>query len=230
MSRLLIRIGLFPLLLALPATAITAAPAASPPTTQLFISPAGEPFRAGPAEPYPVATWFGGADRDGDGKLTSTEFALDFSRFFATLDVDQSKSLSREEVKRYEDVIAPEVRTGSFGSIDWNGGQGATQSRGTMRNFVLAQVQTDDLSAKVPQIFYRRDPSFARGGGRYGILDIPEPVAAMDSDFNGIVSVVEMIGAAQRRFRLLDPKSRNYLLLAELPQTYAQRIAKGRRR
>ena len=41
----------------------------------LFISPAGEPFRAGPTEPYPVAAWFAGADKNGDGRVSADEWA-----------------------------------------------------------------------------------------------------------------------------------------------------------
>src|SRR6185312_9663402 len=57
-------------LAALVAAALTAAAAAAQPPVpeppqpeQLFISPAGQPFRAKPGEPYPVAQWFAQADK-----------------------------------------------------------------------------------------------------------------------------------------------------------------------
>ena len=36
---------------------------------QVFIAPSGEPFRVAGDAPYPVAQWFSGADKNGDGKL-----------------------------------------------------------------------------------------------------------------------------------------------------------------
>ncbi|MEI9891976.1 MAG: EF-hand domain-containing protein, partial [Caulobacteraceae bacterium] len=63
--------------------AIRRVPAGPPQRASLFVSPAGEPFRAGPGEPYPVAVWFRLADADGDGKLTRDEFVADAARFFS---------------------------------------------------------------------------------------------------------------------------------------------------
>jgi hypothetical protein len=53
---------------------------------QVFISPAGEPFRAPPDQPYPVANWFQLADRNHNGRVDRQEFVLDFERYFAVLD------------------------------------------------------------------------------------------------------------------------------------------------
>lgn len=232
MSRLSYQLGLLHALLAAPALATAAVPSDSgvaPLPTQLFIAPSGEPFRAGPGEPYPVAAWFAGADRNHDGKLTDGEFVTDAARFFDTLDLDHDQRLTGDEIKHYENDIAPEVRSGDFSEIDWNAG-GATASGSRRPRLGLMQVDTDDLQAHVPETWNRKRPDYASGGGMYGIINIPEPVVGMDSDLNGIVTNNEMRAAAQRRFTLLDTKEQNYLLLADLPETYAQRHSKARKR
>ncbi|MEO7814303.1 MAG: hypothetical protein ABIR87_02540, partial [Sphingomicrobium sp.] len=116
-----------------------------------------------------------------------------------------------------------------FSMIDWNAG--GAQRPASRRPKLGLQVKTDDLHAHVPEIFYGRDDRFGpSGGGRYGIINIPEPVAAMDTDLNGIVTQREMLSAAQRRFRILDTDEKNYLLLRELPEPYAQRHAGKKRK
>lgn len=90
------------------------------PPRNLFISPMGEPFRSGDGQPE--AAWFARADKDGDGRLTLTEFTLDAARFFATLDVDHDGALSAAEVQRYETAIAPEIQSRGFGADDAGGG------------------------------------------------------------------------------------------------------------
>ena len=218
------RFGLVPLLLAIPAVATSAAPEAGPSSaaTQLFIAPSGEPFRAGPGEPYPIAAWFAAADTNHDGKLTEGEFVINATKFFESLDLDHDQNLRRDEIKRYENDIAPEVRSGDFSAIDWDVG-GGSRKAARRPALGLLQVVTDDLQAHVPEIWYGRRDSYAgSGGSRYGIIAIPEPITGMDTDLNGVVSRQEMISAAQRRFRLLDTDEKNYLLLRELPEPYAQ--------
>lgn len=225
MLRLSHRIGLLHLLLSAP---VLAAAPASPDAgagrtwTQLFIAPSGEPFRAGAGEPYPVAAWFAAADVNHDGKLTEGEFIIDASRFFDSLDLDHDQQLNSTEIQHYEKDIAPEVQSGSFSAIDWNT-RGAATPGSRRRALGLLQVQTDDLQAHVPEVWNRHQGSDnSRGGGSYGIINIPEPVMAMDTDLSGIVTRGEMRSAAQRRFNLLDTEERGYLMLADLPETYAQ--------
>ena len=43
-----------------------------------------------------------------------------------------------------------------------------------------------------------------QGGARYSLLNMPEPVAGADSDFNRAVTADEFRQAALERFRLLD--------------------------
>jgi hypothetical protein len=57
----------------------------------------------------------------------------------------------------------------------------------------------------------------AVGAAHYGMLDLPEPVASADSDFNRGVSRVEFQRAATFRFRALDFERHGQLTLAGLP-------------
>jgi hypothetical protein len=79
------------------------------PRPWLFVSPAGEPFRAGPGEPYPVAAWFKAADANGDGKLTRDEFVADAARFFEKLDRNHDGVIDGLELKAYETEVLPEL-------------------------------------------------------------------------------------------------------------------------
>ena len=71
------------------------------------------------------------------------------------------------------------------------------------------------------------------GASRYGLLDLPEPVAAADADFNRAISVEEFADAAAERFRLLDKDHDGKLTRAEVqpappPDPKGQSRAKGR--
>ena len=66
------------------------------------------------------------------------------------------------------------------------------------------------------------------GGARYSLLNIPEPLASADADFNRGVSLSEFEHAAGQRFVLLDSKRDGKLTLPEL-QMIAQATAASRR-
>ena len=66
--------------------------------------------------------------------------------------------------------------------------------------------------------------------GRYGLLQIPEPVMAADSNFNRGVSAAEFQNAATARFQLLDFNHRGRLTLAELQSVRQAAIGASRRR
>lgn len=61
---------------------------------------------------------------------------------------------------------------------------------------------------------FGRDDEVA--SGRFGLLQIPEPVSSADSDFNRGVSVQEFRKAAESRFRLLDASHSGRLTLSSL--------------
>ena len=147
-----------------------------------FISPMGEPFRAGDG----LTAWFNAADQNRDGSITLMEFQKDAERFYQTLDANHDGEIDPDEIDHYETVIAPEVRTGN----SFNAGE-----------------NTDDE---------------ATGGGRLGLLTIPEPVTAADSNLDRGVSLHEFVTAAEKRFQLLDRDGNGLLTLPELE---AQRSA-----
>jgi EF hand len=73
----------------------------------------GEPFRPSGHDDDTLVDWFRQADRNHDGQLTIEEAQQDAERFFATLDVNHDGEIDPDEINRYEEVVAPEVRTGA---------------------------------------------------------------------------------------------------------------------
>ncbi|QXQ05419.1 hypothetical protein KX816_14360 [Sphingosinicellaceae bacterium] len=194
----------------------TAAPAAAPAPArryhdQLFIAPSGEPFRAARGEPYPVDVWFARADANHDGKLTRTEFRKDFMTYFEVLDVNHDGIVDAKEITRYEEDLVPEVRVG-FGS----GPEFRQMSPSA------GPDGGDSGGEEAPAQSKRAMPDLPRGGGRYGLINAPEPVVSCDTDLNRRVTSSEYAAAADRRFSLLDPGEIGYLTLATLPKTPIQ--------
>ena len=192
------------------------------PHRQLFISPAGEPFRAEPGAPYPVAAWFAGADADHDGALTRDEFTADSLRFFDKLDGDHNGVIDGFEVSAYETQVAPEIlqgfqsgegpvargqmgagqgghRGGKRGGKGGGGGGGGGKRGGASPMGGMLQ-----------------------GGTPYSLLAEPEPVMASDGDFDRRITRAEASKAAKARFALLDTDGDGKLRLADLPKTPVQ--------
>ncbi len=213
------------LLIALLQAVAAPAPAAPPPPrpAQLFIAPSGEPFRAARDEPYPVAIWFARADADHDGRLTRGEFRRDFTGFFATLDLNGDGVIDGKEIEHYEQTLVPEVQV-NFGSgpefrvLSANAGSGAPVGGGG---------EGDEASAASKARENRRQEALPRGGGRYALINIPEPVVSIDADLSRRISMAEFTAAADRRFGLLDPDERGYLTLDTLPRTPIQARGAG---
>lgn len=228
---------------------------------QIFIAPSGEPFRVPAGAPYPVASWFAQADLNHDGKIDQGEFVADFVRFFDRIDLDHNGILSPAEVKRYENEVAPEVRRDGGDETSWDstaqpgrrdrsgghGGRGGHERHGGHGDAKggAAPGQGGDEGSSAsdesgpPSAAIGQSREIQRdllggggGGGRYELIDIPEPVSAMDSSFSGYISRADALAAAQRRFHLLDPDDKGSLTRGDLPQTLAQRAetrAQGRR-
>ena len=193
---------------------------------QLFIAPSGEPFHAADGAPYPVADWFAATDRNHDGRIDQGEFVAGFMRFFDSLDVDHDGMLRQTEIERYEQEVAPEVQSGpgaerGFRPRDLQapGGQASEDDGSGPKSADVGQSSEieSDLKAERPT-----------GGGRFGLINIPEPIASMDTDFTGQVTRTEAQAAAARRFALLDPDGKGYLTLADLPATWVQQHGRGR--
>lgn len=172
---------------------------------QLFISPAGEPFRAPPKAPYPVGTWFSGADGDRDSALSREEFVADALRFFAILDADRSGVIDGFEVSAYENRIAPEILGGPAPDALRRGPMGGGQQGG-------------DAPRRG-----RQGANVLQGAALYGLIAEPQPVMASDGDFDRRITRDEATRAAKTRFALLDADKDGLLRLAELPKTPAQR-------
>ena len=184
---------LFPVLAA-------ATQAADPPITVVgypwapFISPMGEPFRPRPAGDDTLARWFHQADRNGDATLTPDEMQADADRFFARLDTNHDGEIDPEELVVYEWEVAPEIQLNS----KWR--QTRSQAGATR------PAQNGDAREG------RRPGTFAmaglddclQGAARYSLLNLPQPVAAADTDFNRAITIGEFRQAALARFELLD--------------------------
>ncbi|MES2033312.1 MAG: hypothetical protein V4466_03985 [Pseudomonadota bacterium] len=188
------------------------------PEEQVFISPAGEPFRAPIAQPYPVAAWFARADADKDGVITQAEFVADSLAFFDVLDTDKDGKVDGFESSDYEKDVAPEI-SGVMRRPDAGRGSGG---RGGWNPFSRA----DAMWGRGPtaQIGGGRGPvSRRQGAAQYGLLNEPHPVRGADADLDSRVSRSEADAAARRRYQLLDTVGGGRLSLADLPLTPAQR-------
>jgi len=173
-----------------------------------FISPMGEPFHTDGAT-LPEAVWFAQADANHDGKLTRAEFTADAGRFFRTLDVNHDTVIGQEEIDRYEHDVAPE--TSGYGDDDARGR--APRKRGKTHN----PYQTDQAHSPEDDLPPAYD-STRTGASRFGYLDLPEPLVAMDINLDRRVTPKEFLDAAYQRFGLLDADHDGVLTVEELPR------------
>lgn len=174
---------------------------------RLFISPAGEPFRAPPGAPYPVKAWFDGADANHDAALSRDEFVADALRFFAVVDSDKNGVIDGFEVSTYETRIAPEIV--------------GLPAPGSMRRGPMGQGPGEGGGDDAP----RRRPQGAnvlQGAALYSLIAEPEPVMASDGNFDRRITKDEATKAAKTRFALLDTDKDGVLKLDGLPKTPAQ--------
>jgi Ca2+-binding EF-hand superfamily protein len=184
-----------------------------------FISPMGEPFRPKSASDDTLARWFAQADRNHDGILTPDEMKADADRFFGLLDTDHNGLIEPDELIQYEWDLAPDIQLDS--KLKRQPGEAAPpraplndhdQSRGQRRS-----IRSPDDSGYLS--------GGLQGAARYGLLNMPEPVAAADADFNRAVSRAEFEQAALERFQLLDRTRRGVLTLPELESMWSAVLA-----
>jgi Ca2+-binding EF-hand superfamily protein len=194
-----------------------------PARPSLFVSPAGEPFRAGPGEAYPVAAWFRAADADGDGKLTRDEFVADAARFFLRLDANHDGVIDGLELKAYETEVVPELteerapptaRIQASSSTFGDGGGGRRRRGGGGPQG--GPGQGGPSAGGMPGM-----PQ-AEGAAPFGLLGEREPVADADLDINSRITLANFKAKAAQRFKTLDVEGKGYLLLQDLPKTPAQ--------
>jgi Ca2+-binding EF-hand superfamily protein len=184
-----------------------------------FISPMGEPFRARVASDVPFQRWFQQADRSGDGALTVDEMRADAERFFRTLDRNGDGEIDPNELAIYESEIAPEVQVNSKWKLPRQfGGQTTAGEAGDQGDQRRQRSERDVDGYQVHGL---------QGAARYGLLNIPEPVAGADADFNRATTLKEFESAAIQRFQLLDSKRAGHLTLADLETRLPTRPKKG---
>ena len=178
-----------------------------------FISPMGEPFRARTTADDTLARWFEQADRNHDGRLTADEMQGDADRFFATLDTDRDGEIGPEELVRYEWEIAPEIQVNS--RTRRPPGEVNTEARRSGR-WRPGENDEDDPGVEGRRERHREKPGGLQGAARYALLNIPEPVATADTDFDRGVSRSEFREAALARFKLLDTAHQGSIGLTQL--------------
>lgn len=186
-----------------------------------FVSPMGEPFRSRAPDDDPFAHWFHQADSNQDGMLTADEMRADAERFFALLDGNRDGRIDSEERMTYESEIAPEVQSNS----KWK----------RTRQETAAEARSDDDSDRDGR--RRRSANNIdgyqldglQGAARYGLLNLPEPVAGADANFDRFVSLDEFRSAAVYRFQLLDSDRLGRLTLQKLEVLVPSRPKDGRR-
>ncbi len=188
-----------------------------------FISPMGEPFRARAAGDAPFARWFQQTDRNRDGQLTMEEMHADAERFFITLDRDGNGEIDPGELTIYESEIAPEVQVNSKWKVPRQFGAGSTSEKATSNDRSERRLRRMNDGIDGYQINGRQ------GAARYGLLNLPEPVAGADADFNRGITLGEFREAATKRFQLLDQKAAGYLMAQDLEMRLPARPSKARR-
>jgi hypothetical protein len=179
-----------------------------------FMSPMGEPFFGRKPGEDGLIAWFEQADGNHDGSLTADEMSSDADRFFASLDTDHDGEIGPDEINHYEYAIAPQVRNPAF-----HGAQPVEAAAG-------------DAKSK----HHRKRASYGGAGGddearagRYGLLQIPEPVMSADADFNRGVSAAEFRASAVKRFQLLDVAHSGRLTLPQLENIRGAAASASRR-
>jgi len=170
-----------------------------------FMSPMGEPVFGRTPNEEGLTAWFAHTDTNHDGSLTVDEMQADAERFFQTLDTNHDGEIDPDEIDHYEHVIAPQVHSRalaiptSSGTQPGAGGRGGGRGRHGGGGFGGFGDGDDEA-----------------GAGRFGLLQIPEPVSSADADFNRGVSAQEFKAAAAKRFQLLDVDHTGRLTLSEL--------------
>ena len=213
-------LALLPILLLAAQPDAAVADAAPQGRRQIFIAPSGEPFRVYGKVPYPVAQWFAGADKNGDGQLDLTEFTADFMRFFDQIDLNHDGAIDSSEKNRYETVVVPETLGSSW--------QLSARKEDEAEDVDFGSG--DDQGATTLKKDKPRYGSNPIGAAQFDLLGIPEPVAAMDTELRGRITRRAAEEVAGQRFNALDEQHLGYLTLAALPPTFAEHGGGKRRR
>jgi hypothetical protein len=179
-------------LLAASAPAVAAKRGPDPGSTNLFISPPGQPYTAPGSDPYPIVLWFNRLDSNSDGKLDINEFRADALFFFKLLDRNSDGVVDSSEVTYYEQHIVPQVLLAPGADLE----DGALQR--------LDRLALD------------------QGAAPYTLFGEPEPVRSADRQFNYRITLQEFLDQSDRHFHILDKKNQGFVVLADLPKTESE--------
>ena len=147
----------------------------------------------------------------------------DADRFFAELDADRDGEIDPDELIQYEWEVAPghpaRCRSLNGGPVRPARKPAPNPSENTSQHGRRQRAREPDFLAGSLQ-----------GAARYGLLNIPEPVAAADADFNRGGQRAEFEQAALERFQLLDHDKQGSLTLDQLETMRRSVLARGRTR
>jgi len=184
-----------------------------------FISPMGEPFRPRSAADDTLARWFAQADRNHDEQISPDEMKADADRFFTELDADRDGLIEPDELIQYEWELAPDIQLDS--KLKRRPGEAAPAKPAPNPEPSAGQHGRRQRAGE-PDIL----SGGLQGAARYGLLNMPEPVAAADADFNRAVTRAEFEQAAVERFQLLDHDKQGSLTLGALETMWTNVLAK----
>jgi EF hand len=223
------------------ATPALAGPAAKPPPPpRIFISPSGEPFRAGPSVPDPLKAWFDQVDAAHRGYIDRADFRADAARFFKTLDENGDGIIDGFEVADYEAKVVPELAEAAEGRMpgqygpgrgdggsQGGGGAGGGGGGGGHRHGGSGGQRQQDQDTSQAQDAQAQDAQGqdAQGGGGRNrspqhpiqqLIAEPEPVSGADFALDSHITLAEWMRATDQRFEILDANKDGRLTLDEL--------------
>jgi Ca2+-binding EF-hand superfamily protein len=183
----------------------------------------GEPIRARTPNEDTLARWFNRTDLNHDGYLTPDELEADAERYFDVLDTDHDGQIDPDELVHYEWTVAPEIQVNSRLRRARAPGEPPPKEDADPTDDRPDRDRKDRGRDR-----YRLDDG-PQGAGRYALLNMPEPVAAADADFNRSITLQEFRRAALDRFQLLDKKHAGRLTLQDLEALKPVLPANGKR-
>ncbi|MBL8547677.1 MAG: hypothetical protein JNL81_14515 [Hyphomonadaceae bacterium] len=181
----------------------------------VFVSPMGQPFRAGPeSRRAPVLLWLAHADADGDERISRDEFVAEAMTFFRdTLDANHDGGATSLESTALWRAQAPEMLSARTAPIVVASSDrrppGVADSVGARGSRIGDQGRR--RGGRPPQ-----EPPHGAGQRLPIMLGAEvEPVMSCDRDFSRRIDAAEFEACARRRFMALDVNADGYFALFE---------------